>query len=218
MTDVLRMEAVSHGYDAGSLVLEDFDLAVAAGETVALVGPSGSGKTTALTIAGLLQVPSSGRVRVAGEEPSDDASRTQSRARHVGFLFQDARLVRHLTVLENVMLPLLADTRAASTARALELLEAVGLSDLAGRRPGTLSGGQAQRVAFCRALVRAPQLVLADEPTSALDRQAAEVLRGCLTTAAADGVAVVVATHDPLMTEWSSRVVELDRGAMKVVR
>lgn len=210
----LVLRSVTHRYEpSGPPALRDVDLGVLPGQTVAITGPSGSGKSTLLAVAGLLLRPTAGQVAVEEVETTrlGEAARTAQR-RQIGFLFQDARLLRHLTVLENVLLPTLATAVRAHPQAARDLLGRVGLAHLADRRPGTLSGGQAQRVAFCRALVSRPRIVLADEPTSALDADLTAVLCDLLGEAAGRGAAVVVATHDPLLMTWAGSVVRLSGG------
>lgn len=212
---LLELRDVAHRYEKStSPAITDLSFTLDAGQVIALVGPSGSGKTTVLTAAGLLMRPTQGEVLVEGRPTStmSEADRTSTRGRSIGFLFQESRLIRHLTVLENVVVPLLATGRSASTQGALELLEFVGLSGYADRLPGTLSGGQAQRVAFCRALVRKPAVVLADEPTASLDSASADGLRQLLDDVVNSGVAVLLATHDREMVRWAGSTIELDRG------
>jgi ABC-type lipoprotein export system ATPase subunit len=197
-------------------VLRGVDLHVSPGEVVAIVGPSGSGKTTLLGICGLLQRPTSGRVIVDGAPATDldEAERTRVRAASIGFLFQEATLSAHLTAAENVLLPLLADRRSAPASVAQALLERMGLAQHAHKLPSALSGGQAQRVALCRALVRSPRVILADEPTASLDSASADNVRAQLRAVAGDGVAVVVATHDPLTVAFADRAVAIHDGRL----
>jgi ABC-type lipoprotein export system ATPase subunit len=186
---------------------------------VALTGVSGSGKSTLLSIAGLLLVPTQGSVVLGGIDAAalGRKERADLRAK-VGYLFQQPHLIRYLTVLENVVVPLLADRSRAGTRSAMRLLETVGLSGHATSLPGTLSGGQAQRVALCRALVREPIVILADEPATGLDGDAADGIRMLLRRAAERGVGVVVATHDPTTMRECDRVLVLEGGRLDVVR
>lgn len=155
------------------VVLDGVNFAMRGGDSLAIIGPSGSGKSTLLAILGALDRPTSGHVELDGKNPFDlpDEQLPAFRGEHVGFVFQDHHLLPQCTVLENVLVPLLADS--ASTAedgeRANDLLERVGLADRLGHRPAELSGGERQRVAIARALIRRPSLVLADEPTGNLD-------------------------------------------------
>ncbi|NAZ85881.1 ATP-binding cassette domain-containing protein [Kineococcus sp. T90] len=201
--------------------LDGVDVALRAGESVAVTGPSGSGKTTLLhCLAGVLR-PTSGTVELAGADLTamSDAHRTRLRRSAVGFVFQSGQLLPELPAQENAALPLMlagVDRRTA-TARARELLGALGLGGLELRRPGQLSGGQVQRVAIARALVGSPQVVFADEPTGALDQATGEEVLGTLTGAARRaGAALVVVTHDPAVARWCGRTLAMRDG--RVVR
>jgi len=183
------------------IVFSELNLQVADGESVAVVGPSGSGKTTLLSILGAMEAPTSGEVRIDGEDPYalTQNKLAQLRAEKIGFVFQEHHLLPHCTALENVLLPVLADGRASQIdqKRAAELLGAVDLAEREKHLPSQLSGGERQRVAIARALMRKPVLLLADEPTGNLDRQnATRVTELLLLAAKQQGAAVVVATHD----------------------
>ncbi len=206
---------------AGTLtVLDHLDLTVEAGEHLAIIGPSGSGKSTLLSLAGGLEAPQEGTVRVAGTDLAglrrDDLARF--RARTVGFVFQHFGLLESLTVIENVEL---AGTLAGSGRRdrrrdASVMLDAVGLGDRADQVPATLSGGERQRVAIARALLNRPRLVLADEPTGNLDAASAALVADLLRDVALeDGGALVVVTHDAAMASRADRVLELDDGRLR---
>jgi lipoprotein-releasing system ATP-binding protein len=165
-------------------ILDGVSLALAPGESACVMGPSGSGKSTLLAILGALETPTSGTVTLAGEDPARLSEKDLAgfRNRRVGFVFQDHCLLPQLTALENVLVPsLVAPQDAARTARARELLEAVGLGARLDHRPAQLSGGEKQRVAIARALVMQPALVLCDEPTGNLDARAAEAVGTLLT-------------------------------------
>jgi lipoprotein-releasing system ATP-binding protein len=170
---------------AGPLsILDGVSLALAPGDSLCVMGPSGSGKSTLLAILGALESPTSGTVSLAGEDPARLSEKELAgfRNRRVGFVFQDHCLLPQLTALENVLVPsLVAPPDAARTARAKELLEAVGLAARLDHRPAQLSGGEKQRVAIARALVMQPALVLCDEPTGNLDARAAEAVGTLLT-------------------------------------
>ena len=222
MSDALRLTQVVRGFGAGDVrveVLRGLDLIVPAGKIVALVGPSGSGKSTLLQIAGLLALPESGMVEVAGRDVStaSDHERTLARRYQVGFVYQFHHLLPELTALENVMMPLLiADVASAEAAdRATALLARVGLGHRAKHRPSEMSGGECQRVAIARALVSRPALVLADEPTGNLDPATAEkvfvVLRECL---AESGAGALIATHNLELAEKMDAVVRLQDGVL----
>jgi len=184
---VLEVTGVSKHYPgpAGPIsVLAGIDLRLDAGESLAVVGPSGSGKSTLLHILGALDPPSAGSVRVDGVDPYalDDRRLAAFRNRQVGFVFQDHHLLPQCTVLENVLIPTLVATGdgGASRARALELLDHVGLGHRLRHRPAELSGGEKQRVSIARALVRQPQIVLCDEPTGNLDHETADAVADLL--------------------------------------
>lgn len=184
------------------------------GAVTALTGPSGRGKSTLLYVLGLLLSPTVGAVLLDGEEVSraSDAERAAIRARQVGFVFQDAELDPARRVLDSVIEPGLyaGRSRAELVPRARELLERFGLWDRATHRPGEVSGGQAQRLALCRALVNLPDVVLADEPTGNLDRDNAELVLSALMGAAHQrGATVVLATHDPFVLGHVDEVVVL---------
>ena len=198
--------------------LAGVDLALEQGEFAALIGPSGSGKSTLLNIIGLLDRPTEGRVILAGTDTSglDERALTTLRARTLGFVFQFHHLLPAFTAAENVMLPAWADEGVPSAAmreRALELLEAVGLSDRSGYRTNALSGGQQQRVAIARALARDPRLVLADEPTGNLDTASSDEVFELMRRFNREfGTTFLVVTHDPRIADRCSRVIEIVDG------
>jgi putative ABC transport system ATP-binding protein len=203
-------------YASGDYVVRPIDglsLAVPAGSIVLLLGPSGCGKTTLLSCLGGILSPTSGRIRVAGAEVSNLSGRALDRYRlhSVGFVFQSFNLVASLDIVENVMVPLRAAgrSRADSRARAVELLEQLGLGDRLRHRPNNLSGGQQQRVAIARALALDPPLVLADEPTAHLDYIQVEGVLRVLRGVADDGRVVVVSTHDDRMLPLADVIVEM---------
>ena len=215
----LELQRVSKIYGEGPTevrALLDVDLAVAAGELVAVMGPSGSGKSTLLTIAGSLEDPSAGEVFIGGA-PLSTMSRNQRarlRRRSIGYVFQDFNLLAGLTAVENVTLPLELDGVAAKAARAagLAALDELDLADRAGRFPDELSGGERQRVAIARAVVGDRHLLLADEPTGALDSVNGEAVMRLVRAACQRGVAGVVVTHDAQLASWADRVVFLRDG------
>jgi len=198
--------------------LAGVDLVLEQGEFAALIGPSGSGKSTLLNIIGLLDRPTEGRVILAGTDTSglDERALTTLRARTLGFVFQFHHLLPAFTAAENVMLPAWADDGVPSAAmreRALELLEAVGLSDRSGYKTNALSGGQQQRVAIARALARDPRLVLADEPTGNLDTASSDEVFELMRRFNREfGTTFLVVTHDPRIADRCSRVIEIVDG------
>jgi putative ABC transport system ATP-binding protein len=200
-------------------VLGGVTFTIARGEIVVLRGPSGSGKTTLLAIVGAMLSPTSGEVHLDGEATSRlrEAHRAEVRRRKVGFVFQDLQLVDGLTVLGNVLLPFVPDGVARTDeARARSLIEARGLGAFAELRTKGLSGGEKQRVALCRALVRDPMLLLLDEPTAHLDDANAHALIDELGELSADGRAVLIATHDARITSAPAvtRVLDLQNGVL----
>ncbi len=199
-------------------VLHGIDLRIDEGEFSALIGPSGSGKSTLLNLMGLLDTPSSGELQVCGQPAArlGDAARTRLRNRHLGFIFQFHRLLPGFTVLENVMLPMLAQQRWPTTAmrkRATTLIERVGLAAHLHKQPVALSGGQQQRVAIVRALAMQPRLVLADEPTGNLDTQTADTVFDLMAeTQRTEGVSFLIVTHDPRLANRCRRAITLVDG------
>jgi putative ABC transport system ATP-binding protein len=196
--------------------LQGIDVSVDAGTLVAVMGPSGSGKSTLLTIAGSLEDPTSGEVRVAGNALSTMSRNTKARMRRrsIGYVFQDYNLLAGLTAAENVALPLELDGQSArkANAAALAVLDELGLADRAPHFPDELSGGERQRVAIARAVVGNRQLLLADEPSGALDSATGETVMRLLLTACRRGVAAVVVTHDAQLASWADRVIFLRDG------
>ncbi|MFJ8580049.1 ABC transporter ATP-binding protein [Micromonospora sp. NPDC093277] len=219
MSGVLEMRVVSKTYVDGSAevhALREVDFTVEPGKMVAVMGPSGSGKSTLLTIAGALELPTSGEVLVAGQPLAklsrDERSRLRRRA--IGYVFQDFNLLPGLTAAENVALPLELDGMSAGKARVagLRALEELGLADRASRFPDQLSGGERQRVAIARAVVGDRRLLLADEPTGALDSANGEAVMRLILNACKQGVSAVVVTHDAQLASWADRVVFIRDG------
>jgi len=217
---VLRARGLRKQYGKGEglvRAVDDVDLEVASGETVAVTGPSGCGKSTLLHLLGGLDRPTAGELWLTGQRLDRLGERALARLRRdkVGFVFQAFHLMDELTAAENVELPALLAGRSArwSRQRARALLEQVGLADRAGFLPSALSGGQRQRVAIARALVSDPQLVLADEPTGNLDSQATiEVLR-LLESLHAAGQTVVIVTHDSRIAATADRMISMRDGS-----
>jgi len=220
---VLVLDAVEKVYNRGKPgevnVLRGASLALEPGEVVALVAPSGAGKSTLLHIAGLLDTPDAGRVRIAGDDMTDasDRARTRVRREKVGFIYQFHHLLPEFTALENVALPQMANGAGAGAARARGemLLDRVGVGPRAGHRPAELSGGEQQRVAFCRALANAPRLLLADEPTGNLDPETSETVFATLMDLVREtGLAALIATHNLELAARMDRVLRLGNGAI----
>jgi len=219
MSVPLELKGVTriHGRGAGVVhALRGVDLVVREGELVAVMGPSGSGKSSLLNVAGGLDTPTSGSVRVAGTDIAHLGARERAavRRRDVGFVFQDLNLVPALTAVENVALPLELDGMRPGTARAgaEAALAEVGLLEEADRFPEDLSGGQQQRVAIARALVGRRRLVLADEPTGALDSVTGESVMRLLRSRVDAGAAGLLVTHDARYAAWADRTVHLRDG------
>lgn len=220
---VLELKSVTKSYNQGRAnqidVLRGIELTLNAGEMVALVAPSGAGKSTLLHIAGLLDVPDNGSVLVAGQDVSGkgDGTRTSLRRQDVGFVYQFHHLLPEFTALENIVLPQLANgvLQSGAEARAEELLTLVGLADRAGHRPAALSGGEQQRVAFCRALANSPRVLLADEPTGNLDPGTSDqVFAALMDLVAGTGLSALVATHNHELAARMDRRVKLEQGRL----
>ncbi|MFC4591986.1 ABC transporter ATP-binding protein [Sphaerisporangium corydalis] len=214
---VVRLSEVArvHGEGATAVhALRDVSLEVGAGELVAVMGPSGSGKSTLLNLAGGLDRPTSGTVRIGERDLATVRDLAALRRRDVGYVFQDLNLITSLTAAENVMLPRELDGVRSRLAReeAMAVLTETGTAHLADRFPDELSGGQRQRVAIARALVGERRLLLADEPTGALDTRAGDEVLEILRTRCDAGGAVLLVTHEPRYAAWADRVVFLRDG------
>ncbi len=220
---VVRITRLKRSFEQGGVridVLRGVDLAVQAGEIVALLGPSGSGKSTMLQAVGLLEGGFEGRIEIAGTDASalNGDARTTLRRDHLGFVYQFHHLLPDFSAIENVILPqLIAGRRQAEAqARAAELLVALGLGARLDHRPSQLSGGEQQRVAVARALANKPQLVLADEPTGNLDEATADKVFGeFLKLVRGEGSAAIVATHNERLARSMDRIVRLHEGKLE---
>ena len=217
---MLEVRGLAKSFGPGAPLFESIDLAVAAGEWVAIAGESGSGKSTLLNIVAGLDRPDRGEVRLDGKplDYGDDDGLALWRRHQVGFVFQAFHLLPYLTVAQNVALPLalLGVRFAERTHRAQAALESVGLGALGARRPGTLSGGEMQRAAIARALVHSPRLVLADETTGNLDETHARAVLACLGEAVKRaGAAALMVTHSRIAAAAADRVLRLAGGHLR---
>lgn len=207
-----------HKYFGDHEVLRGVALDVAEGEVVTIIGPSGSGKSTLLRCLNLLEVPTSGSVRILGQEITARGVKLPLLRRQVGMVFQSFNLFPHMTALENVMegaVTVLGEDKKKARLRAEELLEKVGVADRAAQKPTRLSGGQQQRVAIARALALDPKIMLFDEPTSALDPELRGEVLDSMKQLAAEGMTMVVVTHEMSFAERvADRVVFIDEGAI----
>ena len=219
----LELKGISKAYNRGSAsqvdVLRGLDLSLNPGEVVALVAPSGAGKSTLLHIAGLLDTPDAGSLSIAGQQVIGlgEGSRTCLRRRDIGFVYQFHHLLPEFSAAENIILPQLANGASQKQAmvRAKELLELVGLSARSAHRPAELSGGEQQRVAFCRALANQPSVLLADEPTGNLDPGTSDqVFEVLMNLVRSSNLAALIATHNLELAARMDRVLRLENGAV----
>ena len=223
MSDALFLDGITRNFTQGRKTLEVLkgaDLAVKAGEVVALVAPSGGGKSTLLQIAGLLDAPSAGTVSIEGRAFSglDDRARTSARRRLLGFVYQFHHLLPEFTAEENLAIPLMAAGRGkgAALVRAAELLDRVGLAERRSHLPAEMSGGEQQRVAICRALANRPRVLLADEPTGNLDPETSgRVFDMLLEVVRETGLAALIATHNQDLASRMDRTVRLEGGVIR---
>lgn len=212
---MVSVDGLSFGYRRGEPIIDGLDRVFEAGAVSGVTGASGCGKSTLLYLIGLLLTPWSGRISIGEQERASelgDLDRSRLRAERIGFVFQDAVLDPSRTVLDNVIEGAIyaGVPRPTARARAERLLERFGVLLRADHRPGEVSGGQAQRVALCRALLNQPKLILADEPTGNLDAASAQVVIGALRDAArVDGATVIIASHDSRVAAVCDRVLEL---------
>ncbi|MFK7879758.1 ABC transporter ATP-binding protein [Roseobacter sp.] len=223
---MLALTGIAKSYNRGLPsevnVLHGIDLTVEKGEIVALVAPSGAGKSTLLHIAGLLDTADNGTVSIAGQDMThlSDSKRTHMRRAEVGFIYQFHHLLPEFTALENISLPQLANgvPRSEAQARAQDLLERVGVGARTAHRPAALSGGEQQRVAFCRALANQPKLLLADEPTGNLDSGTSDqVFETLLELVRETGLSALIATHNLELAARMDRQIRLADGKLASV-
>jgi ABC-type lipoprotein export system ATPase subunit len=219
---MLRLENVSKSYIQRGQVLDNLNLEVSEGDSIAISGPSGSGKTTLMNIIGLLDRPDSGNILFRGDSLlkfSADESASY-RNKNIGFVFQDHLLLRHLTVKENILLPLLAfrisgDEYEEKLTHGLLLMEKVGIADLPNKYPFQISGGEAQRVTLVRALINKPSILLADEPTGSLDLKNADTLGDLLLEMNRElGITLILATHSGELAQKMNLRLKLSGGKL----
>lgn len=217
----LRADGITKSFDIGKHhieVLKGVSLNVRRGEWVALLGASGSGKTTLLDIIGTISCPDSGSLQIDGQEITALSSHEQVvfRRKNIGFVFQAYHMLPELSICENVMLPALLENRPKKKAKeqALALLERVGLAHRVLHRSGELSGGEQQRAAIARALINSPRLLLADEPTGNLDSVTGSGILDLFKEIHADGMTIVMVTHDRYVAGLADRTVELKDGLL----
>jgi len=209
------------GADIKRNVLNEISLSISENDSIAIVGPSGSGKSTLLSILGTLDEPSSGSVKFNGNEINhlEEKKLAEIRNSNIGFVFQQHHLLPQLSLIENVLLPVIPQKdkgiKETAAKRAMELLESVGLNDKIHQRPGQMSVGECQRAAVVRALINEPAVILADEPTGSLDSESAEVMGNLLSDInKRRGVALVVVTHSMELAKKMKIIFKLDQGEL----
>ena len=220
---ILSINDVSKSYETNGseklTVLNSIDLSISAGDLVGLTAPSGAGKSTLLHICGLLDTCDTGKINFLDQDmqKASDMARTLIRRREIGFVYQFHHLLPEFSALENVVLPQLINGKKPQQAsdRAFELLRLVDLENRASHRPSQLSGGEQQRVAFCRAVANEPKLLLADEPTGNLDEKTSDTVFGALLSLIElSGMAALIATHNENLAKKMKRRVKLKRGKL----
>ena len=220
---ILSMNNICKSYKTNGLeklmVLQSVDLNIATGDLIGLTAPSGAGKSTLLHICGLLDTSDSGYINFLGQDKQEasDNTRTLIRRRDIGFVYQFHHLLPEFSALENIVLPQLINGEKPQQAshRAIELLKLVGLENRAPHRPAQLSGGEQQRVAFCRAVANKPKLLLADEPTGNLDEKTSEIVfDALLSLVELSGMAALIATHNENLAKKMNRRISLKSGKL----
>ncbi len=216
---MIKLEAVSREYQVGDQMvhaLRDVDLQVSPGEYISIMGPSGSGKSTLLNVIGLLDRPTAGRYLLNGDDVThlSDRQLADVRRNRIGFVFQFFHLVPRLSAAENIGLPLMLAgmEHQEREQRVNGALEDVGLADRADHRPDQLSGGQRQRVAMARATILKPEIILADEPTGNLDRHSGQEILALLEKLNAQGITLLIVTHDPEIGGRAGRRIRMVDG------
>ncbi len=220
---MLKLEKISKAYNARGVVLDNIDLLIPDGDSVAITGPSGSGKTTLMNIIGTLDSPDSGRVIFNESDVSalDREASARYRNQMIGFVFQDNLLMPHLTIFENIMLPVYANPKSGlppdeKEAFAAELMSSVGITGIRDKYPVQVSGGEAQRATLVRALIMKPSMLLADEPTGSLDNRNSEILGSLLSKVNKElGITLIIATHSMKLAQGMNRKFILEEGSLK---
>ncbi|MBK8348565.1 MAG: ABC transporter ATP-binding protein [Saprospiraceae bacterium] len=218
MAAILKVEQLSMQYTSGQRqlsVLQDINISIEEGETVAITGPSGSGKTTLMGLCAALDNPTSGQITLLGTvvNPLTEDQRAILRNKHIGFIFQNFQLLPSLTALENVMLPLELQGIKGAEAEAERLLERVGLKDRMTHYPTQLSGGEQQRVALARAFINKPKILFADEPTGNLDGDTGATVESLMFDLNKDyGTTLIIVTHNPDLASRTGRIIKLRSG------
>lgn len=219
---ILSATNISKSFPQRGKVLDNLQLEVNEGDSLAIMGPSGSGKTTLLNILGLLEKPDSGDIYYKGVSTGgfNDSESAIYRNRNIGFVFQDHLLLPHLTVWQNILLPLIPANYKKEEFREKEeylrkLMERIGISDLSAKLPSTISGGEAQRVALVRAMANKPSVILADEPTGSLDSDNAKILGELLGLMNNEnGITIILATHSAELASKMKKVLKLENGKL----
>ena len=219
---MLKLSNISKSFIQRGVVLNNLDLEISKGDTVAVSGPSGSGKTTLLNLIGLLDRPDSGSIMfmnesILGFKPDEEAA---YRNRNIGFVFQDHLLLPHLTILENILLPTIARRITSQEIKdaedyAREMMREVGIEELADKFPFLVSGGEAQRASLVRSLINRPSLLIADEPTGSLDADNAGIMGDLLLKMnSRHGISIILATHSASLAERLSKRFYLEKGKL----
>ena len=214
--NAVEIKDLYKSYEDGKIkALNGVSLTIADGEFVSIIGPSGSGKSTLLNMLGALDVPDSGSINVAGEDLSSSKKLNQFRGEKIGFIFQLHNLIPNISVVENVEIPMFTQKLSSKEmrAKALKLLDDVGLKDKAKILPNKLSGGERQRVAIARALANDPSIILADEPTGSLDsKTSSKILKQLIDLHEDKNVTLIIVTHDMDVAKLADRVIEVLDG------
>lgn len=214
--NAVEIKDLYKSYEGGKIkALNGVSLTIADGEFVSIIGPSGSGKSTLLNMLGALDVPDSGSIMVAGEDLKSSKSLNKFRGEKIGFIFQLHNLIPNISVRENVEIPMFTQKLSSKEmhAKALKLLDDVGLKDKADMLPSKLSGGERQRVAIARALANNPSIILADEPTGSLDsKTSSKILKQLIDLHEDKNVTLIIVTHDMDVAKLADRVIEVLDG------